>query len=92
VKIRAGVEVKQTMHKAPGGLIRASTEVRDGVVANVSLSGDFFFYPEEKLSELEATLADVPIEEVEQTIARFYEEHDIKSPGVTPVDFAQAVV
>ncbi|MGD2179368.1 MAG: lipoate protein ligase C-terminal domain-containing protein, partial [Anaerolineae bacterium] len=92
VKIRAGVKVKQKMHKAPGGLIRASTEVREGIVANVSLSGDFFFYPEEKLSELETTLENVPIEDVERAIARFYEKHDIKSPGVTPADFAQAVL
>lgn len=92
VKIRSGVEVKQKVYKAPGGLIRASTEVRDGIVANVSFSGDFFFYPEEKLTQLEATLANVPIEEVEQTIANFYDGHDIQSPGVTPMDFAQAAV
>jgi lipoate-protein ligase A len=92
VKIRSGVEIRQKMHKAPGGLIRASTEVRDGIVANVSLSGDFFFYPEGKLSELEATLANVPVEEVENTIADFYEKHDIKSPGVTPGDFAQVIL
>jgi lipoate-protein ligase A len=92
VKIRSGVEVKQTVHKAPGGLIRASTEVRDGIVANVSLSGDFFFYPEEKLAQLEVTLTNVPVEEVEHVIADFYEKHNIKSPGVTPVDFAQAIV
>jgi hypothetical protein len=36
----------------------------------------------------------VPVEEdqeVEQTVARFYEEHAIESPGVTPADFAQVV-
>lgn len=91
VKIRAGVEVRQRTHKAPGGLIRATTEVGDGVIGDVSLSGDFFFYPEEKLAELEAALPGVPVEEVEQTVARFYEEHDIESPGVTPADFAQVV-
>jgi lipoate-protein ligase A len=92
VKIRSGVEVKQSVYKAPGGLIRASTEVREGVVANVSFSGDFFFYPEEKLTQLETTLTDIPIEEVEQTIANFYDMHNIQSPGVTPTDFAQAAI
>lgn len=92
VKIRSGVEVKQKMHKAPGGLIRASTEVRDGLVANVSFSGDFFFYPEEKLSDLEESLENAPVEEVEQVIARFYEKHDIQSPGVTPADFAKVIL
>jgi lipoate-protein ligase A len=92
VKIRSGVEIRQKMHKAPGGLIRASTEVRDGVVASVSFSGDFFFYPEEKLSQLEATLANVPIEEVEHTIADFYEKHDIQSPEVTAADFTRVIL
>jgi lipoate-protein ligase A len=91
VKIRAGVNVRHKMHKAPGGLIRAMIEERDGVLAAVTLSGDFFFYPEEKLSELEAALAGVPVEDVEQAITRFYEEQGIESPGVTPQDFAQVV-
>jgi lipoate-protein ligase A len=91
VKIRAGVNVRHKMHKAPGGLIRATTEERDGALAAVTLSGDFFFYPEEKLSELEVALAGVPVEDVEQVITGFYAEHDIESPGVTPQDFAQVV-
>ena len=91
VKIRAGVQVGQKMHKAPGGLIRAMTEVRDGVIASVSLSGDFFFYPAERLADLETALAGVPVEEAERAVARFYEEHAIESPGVTPADFAQVL-
>jgi lipoate-protein ligase A len=91
VKIRAGVEVRQKMHKATGGLVRATTEVREGAIASVAFSGDFFFYPEGKLRDLEAALTDVPIEDVEQAIASFYEEQEIESPGVTPADFAQVV-
>lgn len=89
VKIRAGVQVRQKMHKAPGGLIRATTEMRDGEIVNVAISGDFFFYPEEKLVDLEAALVGVPLEEIKQAVTRFYEEHRIESPGVTPADFAQ---
>ena len=91
VTIRAGVQVKQKMYKAPGGLIRATTEVQDGVLAAVSLSGDFFFFPEEKLVDLEAALVGVRAEEVKPAVARFYEEHSIESPGVTPADFARVV-
>jgi lipoate-protein ligase A len=83
--------VRQKMHKAPGGLVRATTEVQDSAVAAVSLSGDFFFFPEEKLSNLEAALAGVRVEEVEQAITQFYEEHGIESPGVTPADFVQVI-
>ena len=91
VTIRAGVQVKQKMYKAPGGLIRATTEVQDGVLAAVSLSGDFFFFPEEKLVDLEAALVGVRAEEVKPAVARFYEEHSIESPGITPADFARVV-
>jgi lipoate-protein ligase A len=91
VRIRAGVQVSQKMNKAPGGLIRATTEVQYGVIASISLSGDFFFFPEEKLADLEAALEGVPVEEAKQAIAKFYVEHDIESPGVTPADFAQVL-
>jgi lipoate-protein ligase A len=91
VTIRSGVQVGQKMHKAPGGLIRATVEVQDGVIAGVSLSGDFFFYPAQRLADLEAALAGVRVEEVEQAIARFYTEHNIESPGVTPADVARVL-
>ncbi len=91
VTIRAGVQVRQKMYKAPGGLIRATTEVQGGVLVSVSLSGDFFFFPEEKLADLEAVLAEVREAEAEAAITRFYKEHGIESPGVTPADFAQAL-
>jgi lipoate-protein ligase A len=92
VKIRAGVEVRHKMHKAPGGLIRATLQVEEGAVGYVELSGDFFFYPAERLADLEAALVGVPIEDVEQAVARFCAEHGVESPGVTPADFAQVLM
>jgi lipoate---protein ligase len=91
VTIRSGVQVGQKVYKAPGGLIRATVEVQDGVIAGVSLSGDFFFYPAPQLADLEAALAGVRVDEVEQVIARFYAEHGIQSPGVTPADLARVL-
>jgi lipoate-protein ligase A len=91
VRIRAGVDVRQKMHKATGGLIRATIEVQEDAIAAASISGDFFFFPEEKLVEMEAALAGVPVAEAEQAIVEFYAEHDIESPGVTPADFAKVI-
>ena len=88
VKIRAGVNVHQRMHKAPGGLIRATFEVHEGQLVTVSLSGDFFFYPEEKLIELEEALKGVSTESALRVVTCFYDEHGIESPGVTPEDLA----
>jgi lipoate-protein ligase A len=92
VTIRAGVEVGHRMHKAPGGLVRAIVQVEEDVLTHVELSGDLFFYPAERLGDLEASLVGVPTGEVEQAIARFYAEHGVESPGVTPADLAQVLV
>jgi lipoate-protein ligase A len=91
VTIRSGVQLMQKAYKASGGLIRVMAEVQDGVIGELSISGDFFFYPASKLRDLEATLAGVPLEEMESTIARFYEENRVESPGVTPADLVQAM-
>lgn len=60
-------------------------------IAEVSLSGDFFFYPADKLEALEDVLAGVKLAAVEPTIAEFYRREGIESPGVTPADFARAL-
>ncbi len=91
VTIRAGVEVKHKVHKAPGGLIRATIQVEEGVIRYAALSGDFYFYPAERLGDLETALVDVPVEQVEQVVAAFYAEHGIESPGVAPADFARVL-
>ncbi|HID63820.1 MAG TPA: hypothetical protein EYP49_13945 [Anaerolineae bacterium] len=90
-KIATGVEVAQRMWKAPGGLIRAIVETKEGCIADISLSGDFFFYPADKLEELEAALIGVKLNAVEPAIAEFYRREGIESPGVTPADFARAL-
>jgi lipoate-protein ligase A len=90
-KIAAGVEVKQKVYKAPGGLIRATVVEKEGVIDSLSLSGDFFFYPQDKLEDLERALVGVKEGEVEEAIVRFYEENAIESPGVGPTDWAQAI-
>ena len=91
LKVRAGVEVTHKMYKAPGGLIRATTEVHEGKVADVALSGDFFFYPPERIADLEAALVGVALPDVEEAIANFYAAEGVESPGVTPADFAQVI-
>ena len=91
VTIRAGVQVIHKMHKAPGGLIRATTEVQDGRISSVSLSGDFFFYPAERLPDLEAALVGTRVGDSEKAIAGFCAEYGISSPGVSPADLAQVV-
>ncbi len=91
VKVRAGLEVVHRMYKAPGGLIRAIVELEEGIIRHAELSGDFFFYPAERLADLERALEGAPIGEAGEIIARFYETQHIESPGVTPADFVRVL-
>lgn len=91
VRIAEGVEVAQRMHKAPGGLIRATIEMEHGQLVGVGLSGDFFFYPADQLADLERTLIGAKLSGVKEAIEEFYRVNGIESPGVTPHDLAIAL-
>lgn len=94
VKIAEGVHVRESAHKAPGGLIRATVTERDGVVDDIVLSGDFFCYPPEALPALERNLIGVPLEEaaLAARIAAFLTERGARLPGIAATDIAKAIV
>ena len=66
--------------------VQAVVERDSAGMSSVISPGDFFFYPGERLADLEKALVDVPVEEAKDTVASFYEQHGIESPGVTPGD------
>ena len=93
VKIREGVYVVRNAYKAPGGLIQVTAVQAEGLLEDVHLSGDFFFYPASDLSSLEAALRGQPAnqETIAQVIREFYDLNQIESPGVEPEHLAQAL-
>jgi len=91
VKIAGDAHVVQRVHKAPGGLIRATLEVQRGRIASLDLSGDFFVYPPGALAELEERLVGLPLSEVVEAVAGFYAEGRVESPGVAPEDWTAAL-
>ena len=91
VKIATGVNVVQRVHKAPGGLLRATLEVREGLLADVSLSGDFFSYPQDAVGDLEQALMGSPLADVEETVGLFYATHQIETPGVSLADWLKVL-
>lgn len=93
VRIRHGVEVLFGTHKAPGGLIRSYQEVKERKLDQIGLSGDFTMFPRDNLDALERSLRGSPRapEQVEDRVARFYEQTDTQSPGVAIADWVQAV-
>lgn len=91
VKIAGDTHVFQKVHKAPGGLIRATVEVQGNRIVSVDLSGDFFIYPPTALGDLEARLMGLPLEAVGEAVAGFYADGGVESPGVAPADWTAAL-
>ena len=93
VKIAEGVFVIQKMLKTPGGLIRVTAVNQDGILRDVHISGDFFFFPAASLLDLEKSLEDIPANAVAITAAveEFYKKQAVESPGVVPADFGQVL-
>jgi lipoate-protein ligase A len=93
VKISSGTQVSEGSYKAPGGLITVTYVVRENTIKDISISGDFTFYPKDRLRDVEDSLIgavrDVP--GIQGLISEVYNELSIESPGVTPLDFAEAI-
>ncbi len=93
VKIAEGVYVIQKMLKTPGGLIRVTAVNQEGILKDVHISGDFFFFPADGLLTLEQKLENVPfnIVDINQVVVDYYAQESIESPGVVPADFGQVL-
>jgi lipoate-protein ligase A len=91
IKIRAGLNLVQRAHKAPGGLIRADFEVIDGRLGKVALSGDFFCFPQDAVSKLESNLSGRPGGELRKTITEFYAGQNVETPGITVDDWMKVL-
>jgi lipoate-protein ligase A len=94
VKIREGVEVLYGLHKAKGGLIRTAEEVSESRIEDITISGDFTFYPKEGLIGLEESLEKAPLKEekIIERVETFYEEKGVESPGVESKDIAKTIL
>jgi lipoate---protein ligase len=94
VKIREGVEVLYGLHKARGGLIRTAEEISKERIEDITISGDFTFFPKEQLIGLEESLEKAPLKEekIIERVETFYEEKGVESPGVESKDFAQTIL
>jgi len=93
-KIKEGVEVLYGLHKTRGGLIRTAEEVSQGRIEDITISGDFTFYPKEQLTGLEESLQKAPLkkEKIIERVENFYEDKKVESPGVESKDFAQTIL
>ena len=94
VKISEGTHLTEAMHKARGGLIRVHLVARDGVIADLMLSGDFTCLPEYGVDRLAEWLIGAPLrlEPLTETVAEAVATMGLDIPGIEPADFATAIV
>jgi len=91
VKIRSGLNVVHRMHKAPGGLIRADYELAEGQFRNLTLSGDFFCFPETGIGMLESRLEGSSRDRVQGIVKELYRKNHLETPGISLEDWLVAL-
>ena len=80
--------------KAPKGVIKVELEVTEGRISHVSLSGDFFLYPEEAIEQLEQALVGVKTdrESLLAAVQKFYTSTGAQTPMVEPEHWVEAIL
>lgn len=93
LRIRSGVEYILGIHKAPGGLIRTASEIKNSRLVDVSISGDFTLLPIQGLPKIENSLSGVERTkgEVANRIERVISDEELQVPGVSIEDFLLAL-
>jgi lipoate---protein ligase len=93
IKIHEDVHVRESAHKAPGGLVRVTVRLREGRIDEISISGDFTVYPRETVAAIEAALrgSSADRQAILAAVEERYRTLAVQSPGVGPEDWAEAV-
>jgi lipoate---protein ligase len=94
VKIHEDVRIVEGAFKAPGGLVRATVRLHGGRIDGLAFSGDFTVLPPTALDALReaADGADPERAALTERFSRTYALLGVQSPGVTPADWADAVL
>ena len=88
------MRVVEAAFKAPGGLIRVTARLRHGQIDDVAISGDFTLLPATAIAALEQALRGMRASRAALTarITEVYTKLAVQAPGVTPDDFATAIL
>lgn len=88
------LKTKPGIHKSKGGLIRSFVIIENGRIRDITISGDFFLFPEEAIFRILENLKGTPakrdalLENIEET----YAKENIRSPGTAPIDFTESIM
>lgn len=87
-------DYKKGIHKSKGGIIRSFLKVDEGVISDITFSGDFFMFPEDAIDNIVETLKGVPAvgDDIRSAVEKVYESESVQSPGTTPEDFVISIM
>ncbi len=87
-------KTKQGIHKSRGGLIRSFVTTESGKIKEITISGDFFLFPEEAVFKILERLkgATAKREDIQRNIEETYKKENIQSPGTAPSDFTESIM
>jgi len=80
--------------KAPKGVIKVELELTNDAISKVSISGDFFMYPENALERLEQTLVGIKADRKSllRAVKLFYSSTGVQTPMVEPEHWVEAIL
>ncbi|MEM3420742.1 MAG: lipoate protein ligase C-terminal domain-containing protein [Candidatus Hadarchaeum sp.] len=87
--------MKYSEFKAPKGVIKVELSLSDdNTISKISLSGDFFIYPEEALEHLEKSLLGIKAEfsSLMSVIKNFYQKTGVSTPLIGPEHWVEAIL
>jgi lipoate---protein ligase len=94
VKLMAGTALIEIDRKAPGGLLRLRALVRDGVLVDLDIAGDFTCLPIDGPIRLSSAMAGwrLDADELATRIDCLIAELSLDMPGVSGADLANALI
>jgi lipoate-protein ligase A len=93
IKIHEDVQVVESSLKTPGGLVRITARLRSGRIDDLTISGDFTIFPRTAVREIERVLrgSSPDREGLRVVLEEKYRTMAIKSPGIAPDHWAEAI-
>ena len=94
IKISEDVRIYESALKAPGGLIRSMIRMKNGVIDDATISGDFTILPADTVPKIETEIKGKKPDssEIISSIKKVYEETGAESPGVGPEHIRDAIM
>ncbi len=86
---------RKAVLKVPNGkLLKITADIDDAVLVSLQITGDFFVYPEESISQLEQLLRYQPLEKdlLLYMIDTFFKQNNVELFGVTAEAISDAIM